>query len=37
LLKKGYLFHNIPKYLVFHRIHQESNFNTKTHNIDSIL
>jgi len=37
LLKKGYLFHNIPKYLVFHRIHQESNFNTKTHNINSIL
>lgn len=29
LLKKGAFFYNIPNHLVLHRIHSESNFNTK--------
>lgn len=37
LLKKGYLFHNIPNNLVFHRVHSESNFNTKKHDLSKIL
>jgi glycosyltransferase involved in cell wall biosynthesis len=37
LLKKGYLFHNIPSSLVFHRVHSESNFNTKKHDLSKIL
>jgi glycosyltransferase involved in cell wall biosynthesis len=37
LLKKGYLFHNIPISLVFHRVHSESNFNTKKHDLSKIL
>lgn len=37
LLKKGCLFHNIPSSFVFHRIHSESNFNTKQHDLSKIL
>lgn len=33
LLKKDYKFYNIPDYLVLHRLHQESNFNSKSFNI----
>lgn len=37
LLKKGYRFHNISSKLVLHRIHPESNFNTKRHDISKIF
>lgn len=37
LLKKGYRFHNISRKLVLHRIHSESNFNTKQHDLSKIL
>jgi glycosyltransferase involved in cell wall biosynthesis len=37
LLKKDKKFINIPEYLVLHRIHSESNFNTKKHDIRKIL
>lgn len=37
LLKKGYRFHNISSKLVLHRIHQESSFNTKQHDLKKIL
>jgi glycosyltransferase involved in cell wall biosynthesis len=37
LIKKEYKFYNIPDYLVLHRLHQESNFNTKSFNINQIL
>ena len=29
LMKRGKTFHNVPEYLVLHRIHTESNFNSK--------
>ena len=37
LIKIKYKFHNIPDYLVLHRLHQESNFNTKTFDVNQIL
>lgn len=37
LLKMGKKFININKFLVLHRLHNNSNFNTKTHNINKIL
>lgn len=37
LLKKGYRFHNISSKLVLHRIHQESNFNTKAFDVKSLI
>jgi glycosyltransferase involved in cell wall biosynthesis len=37
LLKKGYRFHNIPENLTLHRLHAESNFNTKPYDPKSIL
>lgn len=37
LLKKGSLFYNIPEYLTLHRVHQESNFNTRKFDISKIL
>jgi glycosyltransferase involved in cell wall biosynthesis len=37
LIRSGNLFVNIPQYLVHHRLHPKSNFNTKTHNLSSIL
>lgn len=37
LLKLGYKFRNIPKPLVWHRIHHKSNFNTQTFDIYSLV
>ena len=37
LIKKGCRFCNIPKVLVFHRLHQGSNFNTKTYDLNALL
>jgi glycosyltransferase involved in cell wall biosynthesis len=37
LIRNGNLFVNVPQYLVHHRLHPKSNFNTKTHNLSSIL
>jgi glycosyltransferase involved in cell wall biosynthesis len=37
LMKKDFKFKNIKKQLVLHRIHSNSNFNTKTYNIESLL
>lgn len=37
LMRKNKVFINIPKYLVLHRMHPESNFNTKTHDLSKIL
>lgn len=37
LLRSGKLFYNVPKYLVKHRLHQNSSFNTKTYDISKIL
>jgi len=37
LMRSGKKFINIPKHLVNHRIHNNSNFNTKKHNLTKIL
>lgn len=37
LLKKDRLFHNVPSIFVLHRIHSESNFNTKQQDTSKIL
>lgn len=37
LLKRDFLFHNVSSYLALHRIHDQSNFNTKKHDISNIL
>lgn len=37
LMKHGKLFYNVPEYLVYHRIHKQSNFNTKFHDLKNIL
>ena len=37
LMRIGKKFINIPEYLVLHRIHNQSNFNTKNHDISKIL
>lgn len=37
LMRSGKKFTNIPKYLVLHRVHTKSNFNTKTYDINQIL
>lgn len=37
LIRKEKNFFNIPEYLVMHRVHKQSNFNTKAHNLESIL
>lgn len=37
LMKNNKKFMNIPKCLVFHRLHENSNFNIKTHDISKIL
>ena len=36
-MSKGYKFTNSKKQLVLHRIHSESNFNTKKHDIKSVI
>jgi len=37
LLKNDNLFYNIPEHLVLHRIHPQSNFNTKQYDVSKIL
>lgn len=37
LLENGCMFYNIPQYLCLHRIHSESNFNTKAQNINKLF
>ena len=37
LLRKNHKFYNTPNYLCLHRIHNESNFNTKEQNVYKIL
>ena len=37
LMKQGNSFFNVPEYLLYHRIHNESNFNTKKQDISKIL
>jgi glycosyltransferase involved in cell wall biosynthesis len=37
LIRSGNLFVNIPQYLVNHRLHSNSNFNTKKHDLTKIL
>jgi glycosyltransferase involved in cell wall biosynthesis len=37
LLKHGYTFINVPEYLVYHRIHNGSNFNNKKCDLTKIL
>lgn len=37
LMKKGFIFNNIKKPLVLHRIHNQSNFNTKKYDITSLI
>jgi glycosyltransferase involved in cell wall biosynthesis len=37
LMKKGCRFVNLKKQLVLHRVHKDSNFNTKTHDIKSVI
>jgi len=37
LMRSGKKFINIPKHLVNHRIHNNSNFNTKKHDLSKIL
>lgn len=37
LMRKGKRFYNTPELLVYHRVHNSSNFNTKTYDIGSIL
>jgi len=37
LMKKGCRFVNLKKQLVLHRVHKDSNFNTKKHDIKSVI
>lgn len=37
LLRKNHTFYNIPNYLCLHRIHDQSNFNTKEQDVYKIL
>jgi len=37
IMRKGYIFKNISSVEVFHRLHSESNFNTKKFNLNKIL
>lgn len=37
LIKKGCKFYNVPKILVFHRLHSESNFNTTNFDTKELL
>jgi glycosyltransferase involved in cell wall biosynthesis len=37
MLRKGCFFYNIPECLVLHRIHKDSNFNTKQYSLSEIL
>jgi glycosyltransferase involved in cell wall biosynthesis len=37
LIRGGSLFTNVPQYLVYHRLHSNSNFNTKPQNLDRIF
>lgn len=37
LIKKGSKFYNVPKVLVLHRLHNESNFNTHVYDTKSLL
>lgn len=37
LLRANKKFINIPEYLVLHRLHQGSNFNTKNHDLNKII
>ncbi len=37
LMRQGNSFFNVPEYLLYHRIHNESNFNTKKHDLRKIL
>ena len=37
LMKKKYIFTNVKKQLVLHRIHSNSNFNTNTYNIKELI
>jgi glycosyltransferase EpsE len=37
LIRIGKRFHNIPEYLVYHRLHSKSNFNTQPQDISTIL
>jgi glycosyltransferase involved in cell wall biosynthesis len=37
LLRCNYKFFNVPEYLCFHRLHKESNFNTKKQDVSKIL
>ena len=37
IMRKGYIFKNISSVEVFHRLHNESNFNTKQFDINKIL
>lgn len=37
LMKKNKKFINIQEYMVFHRLHSNSNFNTKKHDLTQIL
>lgn len=37
LLTNGYVAYNVPEYLVHHRVHSESNFNTNSYDIKKII
>ena len=37
LMKQGCKFHNINKILICHRLHSQSNFNTKSYDINELL
>lgn len=37
LLTNGYVAYNVPEYLVHHRVHPESNFNTNSYDIKKII
>jgi glycosyltransferase involved in cell wall biosynthesis len=37
IMRKGYVFINLPEQLVLHRIHSASNFNTKNNNLNDII
>lgn len=37
IMRLGKKFHNVPDYLVHHRLHDSSNFNTKSYDIKKIL
>jgi glycosyltransferase involved in cell wall biosynthesis len=37
LIREGSIFTNVPQYLVYHRLHSNSNFNTKPQNLDRIF